>query len=245
MEAAYIVNKMLAERDDIRQTLVKNKVRLAVMATKEFTCDRPELSNLRPTALWNVQARGYGPAPGGLPVIVCGEENLLVLRGDPYPTESTLVHELGHAIHSIGMSVADPDFVVRLKSTFDAAKEERLWKDTYAMTNEHEYWAEGVQCWFDTQGIADRLHNIINTRSRLKHYDPRLAGLLEEVFPNNHWKYLKPDDRTKIGHLKGFNPLMAPKFEWPREMLEAYQRYQAMQKKDSNVPTQSIDYFPR
>lgn len=244
LEAAYIVNSMLADRDDLRQAMVKNKVRLAIMATQEFTCDLPECSDLRPKEFWNVRARGYGPIPGR-PVIVCGEENLLVLRGDPYPTENTLVHELGHAIHTMGLPSVDPEFEVRLKSTFEAAKSEGLWKETYAMTNEREYWAEGVQCWFNTQGLADRLHNIINTRSRLKHYDPRLAGLLEEAFPKNDWKYSRPDKRSKIGHLNGFDPLTAPRFEWPVRMLEDYRRYQARQKKDGQIPTQSVDYFPR
>ena len=243
LEAAYIVNKMLSDRGDIRQALVKNKVRLAIMATKEFTCDLPEYSDLRPTALWNVQARGYGPVPGR-PVVVCSEENLLALRGDPYGIESTLVHELGHAIHTMGLPIVDPDFAVRITATFDAAKAEGLWKETHALTNEHEYWAEGVQCWFDTNGYSDRLHNIINTRDRLIRYDPRLAGLLEETFPNNQWKYLKPDDRKKIDHLKGFNPLMAQKFEWPAGMVEDFQRYQAKQKQRGEFP-QSADYFPR
>src|SRR5256885_9083988 len=41
-EAAYLITQMLAERPDILQALIKNKVRFAVMAPTELTTIIPE-----------------------------------------------------------------------------------------------------------------------------------------------------------------------------------------------------------
>ena len=53
LEAADIVHHMLANRDDILRAIVRNKVRLAVMAPDEMTTDVPEHSDLTPKAYWD------------------------------------------------------------------------------------------------------------------------------------------------------------------------------------------------
>src|SRR5438105_13352099 len=60
LEARYLVDKMLAGRDDIRKALIKHRIRFAVMAPTEFTCDIPEHSDLKPPGYWNKRARGLG-----------------------------------------------------------------------------------------------------------------------------------------------------------------------------------------
>ena len=230
-EAAYIVNSMLAGRDDVRQALIKNKVRLAVMAPTELTCDIPEHSDLTPPAYWNRRARGLGSTPAR-PAVSCGEENVLALSGDPYSTESIVVHEFAHAIHDMGLTSVDPTFDPRLKAIFREAMDEGLWKGKYAATNHHEYWAEAVQSWFGTNRENDHDHNHVNTRDELKEYDPRIAKLVEETFPNNNWQYIRPDKRTEQpAHLKGFDRAMAPKFAWPPEVIKAFEEHQAKTKK--------------
>ena len=69
----------------------------------------------------------------------------------------------------------------RVKSALADGK----WKGTYAAQNKEEYWAEGVQSWFDTNRSNDHEHNDIDTRDELKPYDPGLAALLAEVFGDN------------------------------------------------------------
>ena len=230
-EASYVVNSMLAGRDDVRQALVKNKVRLAVMAPTELTCDIPEHSDLTPPAYWNRRARGLG-ATSVRPAVSCGEENVLGFAGDPYATESILVHEFSHAIHIMGLNTVDPTFDQRLKEIYAQAMKEELWKGKYAATNHSEYWAEGVQSWFGTNRENDHDHNHVNTRDELKEYDPRLAKLVGETFPNNNWQYIRPDKRTEeSAHLKGFDRAAAPKFAWPAEVVKAFDEHQAKQKK--------------
>ena len=59
--------------------------------------------------------------------------------------------------------------------------------DTYADDTVAEYWAEGVQSWFNTnlESIpANGVHNEINTRAEMEEYDPELYGILAEVLPD-------------------------------------------------------------
>lgn len=215
-EAAFIISRMLEGRRDIVDALIANKVNVAVMATSERTCDIPEHRDLKPASYWNRRARGLGG-----PTVSCGEENLLNLPGDPYDAENVLIHEFGHAVHNQGLAKVDPDFNRKLKAAYDDALAKGLWKGTYAATDVQEYWAEGLQSWFDTNRHDDNVHNHVHTRAQLKEYDPGLAALIAEAFPKNEWRYVRPDRRKELGHLQGFDRKSAPKFAWrPDEPFE-------------------------
>lgn len=191
LEAARIVNKMLDGRDDIRAAIVKNKVRLAVMAVTEQTTDIPEHSDLTPKDYWNKRARGLG-ATRARPAVSCDEANLLHLSGDRYPNENILVHEFGHVIHEMGLNSIDKDFDAGLRAIFENAKKHSLWKRTYAMENHREFWAEGVQSYFDTNDNNNTQHNGVDTREKLEKYDPEFFALLDKVFKQNKWHYERP-----------------------------------------------------
>ena len=220
LEAAWIVRQMLANRADVLEAVTTNRIRLAVMAHNEFTTDIPEHSDLTPVNYWDRRARGLG-ATRVRPAVSCGEENLLGFPGDPYSTENILVHEFAHVIHEIGMREVDPTFDRRLREAFAAAKEAGLWKGTYAASNPAEYWAEGVQCWFDNNRENDSLHNHVNTRAELKAYDPLLADLCVEVFRTNNFRYVKPLDRPagERAHLASYDPATAPRFKWRKPRM--------------------------
>jgi len=83
-------------------------------------------------------------------------------------------------------------------------------KECYAHKNRAEYWAEGVQCWYDTNRTMDHDHNHIHTRDQLREYDPELAALCEEVLGNGEWRFVSPRERAGQGHLVGFDPATAP-----------------------------------
>jgi hypothetical protein len=180
-EASWIVKNMLGHREDIIQAMKETKVRVAVMASIEYTTDLPEHSKLKPKLFWDRRARGLGATPSN-PAVSCGEENLLGFNQDPYPNENIFIHEFAHAIHGTGLNKTDPTFDQRLMTSFKTAIDRGLWKNTYAATNHSEYWAEGVQCWFDDNAPPDALHNDIRTRKKLLAYDPNLAALCKEVF---------------------------------------------------------------
>ena len=239
-EAAWLIRQMIGHRQDVLQALAKNNVRFAVMAHNELTTQIPEHSDLEPGYYWDRRARGLGSTPVR-PAVSCGEENLLNYSGDPYWTENILVHEFAHAIHQMGLNTVDPSFDDRLKIIYDAAVEKGLWKDTYAITNKAEYWAEGTQSWFDTNRANDDQHNHVDTRDKLKEYDPALALLLTEVFGDADWRYTQAITRTHLVHLQGFNPEQSPEFEWPPELIELTEFHQQLKNPDSDGNGKWID----
>ena len=220
-EAAYLIDTMLKDREDIRKKLIEKKVRYVIYAIDEYTTDIPEHKHLAKSKKgkdwWDRRARGLGAMPH-CPATTCGEENLLCYKGDPYKAENILIHEFAHTIHQCALDFIDPTFDKRLDKTYKSAMAKGLWKTKYAATNRMEYWAEGVQSWFNDNREDDHDHNHVNTREELIEYDPGLAKLCEEIFGKRYWKYTKPLTRLHQPHLKGYDPAKAPQFKWPEKL---------------------------
>ena len=210
-EAAWIVRRVLADRDDVLHALAENGVHLVVMAHDEYTTDVPEHSRLEPAVYWDRRARGLGGSP-----VSCAEENLLTYPGDPYSTENILIHEFAHIIHSQGVGAIDGTFDTRLKEAYEAATAAGRWEGTYAASNRGEYWAEAVQSWFGDNRENDSLHNHVDTRKELREYDPAVAALCEEVFGDKEWRYVRPLDRKPEdrAHLADVDWQNLPTFKW-------------------------------
>lgn len=217
-ETAYLIDLMLAKRPDVRKAMVKSGSRMIVMAHSEYTTDIPEYSKMKPKDYWNVRARGLGGSRTD-PVCSCAEENVLCYPGDPYSTECIVIHEFAHNIHLRGLVNVDPTFDERLKKAYQSAMKQGLWKGKYASVNHAEYWAEGVQSWFNNNRPPDHDHNHVDTRQELKEYDPGLAELCEKVFGETKLVYTKPQTRLH-GHLAGYDPSTAPTFRWPEKLLK-------------------------
>jgi hypothetical protein len=215
-EAAYLVDLMLARRPDVREAMVESGSRLIVMGYKEFTTDIPEYARMKPKDYWDARARGLGGSRRD-PVCSCAEENVLAYPGDPYHAECILIHEFAHNIHLRGLVRVDPTFDDRLKKAYDSAMANGLWAGVYASTNHHEYFAEGVQSWFNNNRPPDHDHNHVDTREELREYDPALAAICEEVFGDTELVYTKPATRL-TGHLEGYDPQTAPTFRWPERL---------------------------
>lgn len=228
-EAAYLVNLMLAQRPDVRDAMIKSGSSLIIMSHNEFTTDMPDHSHLRPKDFWDARARGLGGSRTD-PVCSCAEENLLCYEGDPYSTENILIHEFAHNIHLRGMVNVDPTFDDRLKAAYEHAMAAGLWKTKYASTNKAEYWAEGVQSWFNNNRQPDHDHNHVDTRRELREYDPGLAELCQVVFGETTLVYRKPATRLK-DHLDGFEPSKSPTFTWPERLNEVKRRIREDAKK--------------
>ncbi len=220
-EAAYLINMMLAKRPDIRDALVASGSRMIVIAHDEFTTDIPEYARMQPKNFWDARARGLGGSRTD-PVCSCGEENLLGFDGDPYNTENILIHEFAHNIHLRGLVNIDSTFDDRLRKIYEKAMAAGLWKGKYASLNHEEYFAEGVQSWFDNNRPPDHDHNHVDTRRELKEYDPGLAAICEEVFGETELVYSKPGTRLR-DHLAGYDPNTMPAFRWPERLDTARQ----------------------
>ena len=192
--ARDLLPRMVPDDAEIWERMIQNRTRVAIMAESEVTIDIPEHSDLTPPDHWNRRARGLG-ATLVRPACSGAEENLLGYPGDRYDGESILIHEFAHTVLGMGITFADPGLVDELRKAYESAIARGLWKDTYAATNFDEYWAEGVQSWFDANresAPANGVHNEVNTREELEAYDPALAGLVARVFGRDDWRFSYP-----------------------------------------------------
>lgn len=136
----------------------------------------------------------------GFDFIPGGEENLLCdRRRDRYPREDIFLHEFIHGLHNLGIASngAIPNFDGRLSQRYNYLRQTGArWRNTYAMSTDREYLAEGAQSFFDCndeQIPTNGIHNHVNTRIELASYDPVLYGFLLEIFPCRN-KYVKRCD---------------------------------------------------
>jgi hypothetical protein len=202
---ARIVDAMLSTRPDIARAMAGNGGYVMIMSIDEVTTDVPEHRFLAddPFVDWDTRARGLGGTLS-LPLTSAGEENVSCLPwgrvaqwttaapiGDPYFGESILVHEFAHSIHLTGLVSVDPGFQGRLDAAYANAMSTGLWANTYSATNSQEYWAVGVQAYFQAAAdvaVADGVRGPINTRSELRAYDRRLFTLIDGVFRGLVWQ---------------------------------------------------------
>jgi hypothetical protein len=179
--ACMLVEDLIGVHDDVRQQLLTQKIRFAMMGRSEKTVDLPDFAYLGDID-W--RARGLG----GMPTAVCAEESILCDRmADRWRGESICVHEFAHTMQMAGYSLADKMFDGRLRNAYNAAIAAGLFANTYAASDDAEYFAEGVQDWYNTnQEVprADGVHNHVNTRAELRSYDPMLYAILARVLPD-------------------------------------------------------------
>lgn len=173
--------------NDVADNLRNNKARVGILARYEGTTDMPEYKHLESdtTVNWDVRARGLGGTLE-LPMTSCAEENILCYQIDKYHAEDIFIHEFAHTIHGVGILPSHPEFNELLEKTLKKAKATGKWENTYAATNHWEYWAEGVQSWFNVNGevpVPDGKHNFVNTREELKNYDRGLYDIVAAYFP--------------------------------------------------------------
>lgn len=180
---------MLAKRPDIKRHMVSKGCHVMIIGEHEEVCDLPEYAHICNTpeniAFWNKRARGFGGAPEDDFSASCGEENVLAFPGDKYVGENILIHEFAHLFHTIGIVGVEPDFNDRLEKCRQNAIAKGLWKDTYAISNKEEYFAECVQSFFNCNRYSEtpnKVHNAMNRRTKLKSYDPDMYQLLKEYF---------------------------------------------------------------
>jgi len=198
-EVRYLIGKALAHRPDIWQSMAEAGTRIIIIGAKEEVSQVPEyyIEDPERAAYQNRRVRGYGSPT----LTSCGEENLLNYSKDRYTGENIFIHEFGHCIDN-HMRRIDPNFGRKLRRTYKDAMDSELWKNTYSATNPAEYWAEGVQDWWDCNkegrgGEVDGIHNHVDTREELQEYDPNLAALIEETLGEDQWRYSRYIDRNK------------------------------------------------
>jgi alpha-glucosidase len=198
------VRKMFAYRHDILKAMIADGARLVVLGRGERLSDLPEFKDAKnKTELDLVRYCDYSPT---LKLMAVPEENVLRQAGEPFAGKDMVVSVFAKGLYRVaGLRPVDPEFENRAQKQqyelrvkrldvefdkkvtglFDAAKEKKLWRGTAAARDRFEYWAAGVEAYFDAAGTgtaptgADRP---ITTRELLKAYDPELFALVDETF---------------------------------------------------------------
>ena len=249
-ELRYLMENVLANRPDILDMMAKGGTRLVIIAFKEEVSEVPEyyIADPNRAARQNRRVRGYG----GDTLTSCGEENLLNYTGDRYNGENIFIHEFAHCIDA-RLRRADPNFRREINSIFKDGRSRGLWDRTYSASNAGEYWAEGLQAYFDCcrrsrDGQPDGVHNQVGTREDLISYDPNLAKIIEKTLGHIDWRYTKytarhpkaaesnlaTDKRTDTET----KPAAENKQSTPQQQNQSNKAPQNPQVPESNVPEQ-------
>jgi alpha-glucosidase len=197
----YAMTSML--KPEIVQAMKKANARVAIMARYEGTTDLPEHHYLvNDTSLnWDLRSRGLGGTIEE-PLTSCAEENVLAYQIDKYHAEDILIHEFAHAIHCIGIIQVDTAFNTRLNALYQKAMKSGILDNTYRSSTMEEYFAEGVQDWFNVNAEVPRTdgkHNWCNTREELQEFDPELYQLISEYFPKTNLQISRHKKINEIG----------------------------------------------
>ena len=201
IRACQIVHFMLADRPEVRQRLVDFAKKFGVLGENERITATPEYKKLY--KLVSRPVRGIGGTVDR-PLTIGPEENLLCTARDAFH-EDIYIHEAAHGIHLVG-GAAVPGLMDAALKAYERALDAGLWTHTYASVNLMEYFAEGVQSFFNAEGLGiedkgpeggDHHVNDISTRQKLADYDFQLYYLISRLFPCGNWGPKRCEPITK------------------------------------------------
>ncbi|GIS29009.1 MAG: hypothetical protein CM15mP130_0390 [Verrucomicrobiota bacterium] len=155
-EAAYLIDKMTMKHPEYLKKLAENKVRFSIMAGMNLPRIFPEHSDMTPLYfgtsgpwVWEqllharlsvVEKKIYWPLKAPPQT---GKYKFMSLPMPCMPWQSMTLIQL---------------FNQDLKNAFKGI-EEKIWEGTYAASNPAEYFAEGVQSWYE----CNRANDPVNT----------------------------------------------------------------------------------
>jgi hypothetical protein len=214
LKANDTIRKLFAYRHDILKALIADGARLVVLGRNEALASLPEFANSREVAGFD-SPRGCDYSTDRK-LLVVPEEHILGLAGDPFPGRSLVISQFAKALYQVtGTRPVDPDFEKqrqkqqyelrvkrldiefdrRLEALFSEARERKLWKGTPAARDRREYWATGVEAYFDAvgRGLAPLgAERPITSREALNAYDAGLFSLVDETMAYQgraDWRY--------------------------------------------------------
>jgi len=197
LRANQMIRDMFTYRHDILKKMIDDGLRVVILADGENINVVPECAVLSTTErCLKIDKPEFR--------IVIGQDYILMPEKCG---ENMLVREFARAIvTNVANRPVDPNFeklnpnekqqyelygVVRvderfgkqLEELYKKAMDKGLWKAAPADASAADYFAEGVQSWFDCNGkVTDEKGRTINTRDELKKYDPELADFIADTF---------------------------------------------------------------
>ena len=192
--AADRMGALLAARPDVAAVVASSLEQVSIIGRDQRITVLPEFEDvysIHPGTDWNRLGRSF-PGTTEIPVAAGAEEDLLCLESDRYEGEDMFIRDFGWTIRRFGIAAVDPGLDRSIEDAYIRAIAADLWRNTVAEVNSDQYWAEGVQSFFDANNEEkdekDQVHNQIDTREELRTYDPFLYDLLVEVFGETEWR---------------------------------------------------------
>jgi hypothetical protein len=203
LQANDTIRKMFAYRHDILKAMIADGARLVVLGRAEKLSDLPEFREAARKESFD-EVRYWDYAPRGK-LMVVPEENVLRLPKEPFAGKHMVVSVFAKGLYQVcGTRPAQPqgfgkgqkqqyelrvkpldiEFGNQLAKLQEAARAGKLWRGTPADRDRAEYWAAGVEAYFDAAGAGFPPHAAdrpITTREALKSYDPALFALVDET----------------------------------------------------------------
>jgi len=194
LQANDTIRKMFAYRHDILKALIGDGAKLVVLGKNEKLTDLPECKAVADKQKVDPAARRLS-YNAECKIVVIGEEDLV---SSAKASASPVIGEFAKALYVVtGTRPVDPNwenrgrdvqqyelrvkrldiqFDSKLKQAYESAMSKGLWKGAPAAQNRVEYWAAGVQAYFDAAGQSNA-----STREKLKEYDPELFALVHDT----------------------------------------------------------------
>lgn len=208
LQANETIRRMFAYRHDILKALIADGVKLVVLGPNESTADLPEYQKFKVDH--TLRYRLYDPETK---VLVVAQENVRANPRDMYIGDNQVIRVFADALYKVGglrpvlsdyrgnqqyelrVKRLDLQFDKAVTAHFEKATAAGKWKGTSAFEDKFAYWTAGVLAYFDAAGqdaAPHDFHTNINTREKLKEYDPDLFALVNETMAYSgkvDWRY--------------------------------------------------------
>lgn len=188
---------MLVNRPDYAAAIAGYPIGVRVIGADQRINGLPEFDRIYfhyPGTDWRRLGRSF-PGAEVLPFAAGSEENLLCFEDDRYEGEDGFLRSFAITIRRFAMAVVDPATSRAIEQAYAVAIAEGKWKNTLAEINSDQYWAEGVQSFFDAnlEDVSEERkpissHNHVNTRDELRDYDRSLWAIAVSVFGDTEWR---------------------------------------------------------
>ncbi len=224
LKANDTIRKMFAYRHDLLKALINDNAKVVVLAKGELLTDLPEFADERAQASpamsrhcdYTIEKKvivvpeenllgGLGDPASGRCLLVGQmakavfsvaasrevDERFTTVRRDSQQYEQRLIWNKS----SEPIERMDVRFELRVRETFDASIKQGLWQGTPPARNTAEYWATGVEAYFDAAGRGFPpvgSPRPITTREQLQAYDPALFKIVDETMlydGHQDWRY--------------------------------------------------------
>jgi len=192
--AATRMAVLFAKRPELAEAVARSIEHVAIIGKDQRITALPEFERIyyiMPGTDWRRLGRSF-PGSEEIPVAAGAEENLLCLEKDRYRGEDMFLRDFGWTIRRFGLASIEPEIDRAIEDAYGRAIAADLWRHTIAEVNSDQYWAEGVQSFFDANNEAtsdkDEIHNQVDTRAELRSYDPGLYAILVDVFGETDWR---------------------------------------------------------